>query len=414
MSEAPMQDASFIDLNEPGGWSEGFLVQFSSPCSFVLSADFPQGNSVSNKLIASFRTQTYRSLMTNRGLCEILQQDSQLNFTEKIQELASGEKWTEKQLVQVYGGYLAVELSRINVCNTDIYDSVLCRFYSSLNMLSPGIVNQVWAGLWDAEQRFLSYPRTNTFELLSLHFQAFTAKDCPLCLFSSFPSISKLSRLDTPRKKILYDWNVCGAAAKAYMTYSIRTVNMREAIHSLAIVLRCYVKQRITYPDWLIVELPQIAMFFPDFPECVFDKAAILNYLLVIYVPEVSAEEIMEGKLLDKKMLVLLCKKFPVAAAKILKLTISSHRFRSYVQDIHPGFATFSLSSLEKLLTKLPDQKEYDLCRFLRHSPLLRPLEDRPMVKKALKVLRRYEAIWIVFKSLQLPKSLIIEIVSQI
>ena len=414
MSEAPMQDASFVDLNEPGGWSEGFLVQFSSPCSYVLSADFPQGNSVSNKLIAPFRTQTNRSLMANRRLCEILQQDSQLNFTEKIRKLALGKKWTEKQFVQVYGGYLPVELSRANLYHTGIYSQALCRFYSFLHLLSPESVNKVWAGVWDAEQRFLSYPRTNTFELLSLHFQAFTAKDCPLCLFSSFPSIRILSQLDSPEKEFLYDWNVCGAAAKAYMTYSIRTVNMREAIHSLALVLHCYVKQQITYPDWLLVELPQIALFFPDFPECVSDKAAILNYLLVIYVPEVSAEVIMEERLLDKEMLVLLCYKFPVAAAQILKLTVSSLRFRSYVQDILPDFATFSLSSLVQLLNRLSPHEEYDLFRFLRHSPMLRPLADRPMVEKALKVLRRYEAIWIVTQVIKLPKLLIREIASQI
>lgn len=387
MVDPAIQERSFVDLYELDSWSQGYLIQLSSPCSYVLSACFPDGNSVDNTLIAPFRTKSNANVLRNKHFWQEIHGNWAFGFAEKMQNWDfDRENGAEEEYVQIYAGYLPVEVSKADYSRFPIYNKALCGFYRALPHTSPAAVNRVWPVVLETELCYLDFPGSNVHNLLDLHMKSIAEASAPLCIVASFPVIRPQIGYDlTCPPFFSYSWETYSRAAKAHMTYSINTVNMREAICRLSDALLAFTHMKFASPDWLLEELPRISTFFGDFPEYATEKAVILNYLLTVFIPPASEELLMELELLDEGTISKVCELFPLSAVNLVKFTEENAYFCRYMERKLPTFPAFCVNSLEKLLDNLPFEEEYKVCRMLRRKPLLLQLESRHVVQKSAK-----------------------------
>jgi hypothetical protein len=339
------------------------------------------------------------------------------------------EMWVTEEIgdeafVQVFAGLLPAEMASFNAAGNTVKSDqsavhyiALCRFYELLLSVSPDAIARTWAPFWSCQQLYIKHIRGDQTRLLSLHMHTIGSAECPSCLVPSFEMLRKWCEVDllVDLKLFKYDWKGCGQAAEAYLDYCVRTVRMSEAVRTLALVFRCYTVVGKAELGKLVERLEAISFFFQDFPQYSYEKAEILNYLLLISDRNMTIEDVSADQILDSATCDQLIQQFPRAAAKLVKLTTHKPHIPSQISTNLPNFPAFSSIQLEKLLDKLPEEEEFELCWAMKAKRVVTELKDRKVVRRVRRA-QRMAMVWTASRTflLKLPRSLLREIASQI
>jgi len=419
----PLQDSTFVDFNEAGLWSDGYLFQAAHPCSYVYSLLSPDGNLVSNDSIAPFRSQTNRSILADPAFVAMMQSLGDLHYMRTIMEFVSGEReFSEENFVQIYAGLLPISLSVQNNLYTtnhqldQNFHTVFLRFYEWVGFLTDKAVARVWPGFWAAELLYIENCHYREHEVLLFeHLKALATENCPPCMLASFPFLRISTNVDQyweAKYNFPYDWGLLGAAAKAYLHYCIRSVKIDQAIKTLALAIRCSaVKSPFSLREF-VDTVHDLSSFFPEFPENYSEKAEIINYLLTPPSgPVLSLEDILADQMLDSPTYQELIQQYPQAAAKLVTLSVSKANLLLFITSSIPDFPTTSSQSLSCLLSRLTGEEQFEVCWALKGKRVLGELERLGTVRRVRR-LQRMVVVWtaLVKKRIRLPKCLILEV----
>lgn len=424
-----LQDDTFVDVNEAGIWSEGYLIQASYPHSYVLSSLFPDGNLVDNDHIAPFRTRTNRSIFSNFRFVDLMKAAGDLQHIQKIELFILGEsEFSEDNFVQVFAGALPMSLSIQSNPDRLVKEPLsytLCRgfaqFYNWLSFAKDETRVRVWPSFWAAEQLFFEVNniQEECQSLIYLHLQALADENCSLCILNSFPEIRARTAIDLRAKdkglhwSFPYDLEVCGNAAKTYLSYCIRCVKYDEAIKAAALMIRCSVATKRNSVSSFVDILHELSSFFPIFPQLYQEKAEMLYYILKAEAsPVLNIEDILGDQILDEATFEELSREYPSAAAVFVQMSVSKASFLVSVSSKIPEFPAFSSSALNNLLRKLTFKEQFEVCWALKGKRVLSELEWHRAVIKTRKK-QRMQVIWtaLVKRRVPLPKVLIWEII---
>ena len=419
-----LQENTFIDLFQDGVWTPAFLTHPGTYYSYVLSPLQPNTYLVLNANIAVFRTYCRRDVLDNHSLLQVLKETAGETVETMLEMWGNEEGMGDEAFVQVFAGLLPAEMARLladgNSVKSDqatVHYQALCRFYELLPTVSPETIARTWAPFWTCQQRYIKQIKGNLTRLLSLHMQTIGSVKCASCLVPSFELLRMWCEVDllVDLKRFAYDWRALGQAAEAYLDYCVRTVRMSEAVRTLALVFRCYTVVGKAELGKLVERLEAISFFFQDFPQFSYEKAEILNYLLLISDRNMTIEDVSADQILDSATCDQLVQQFPLAAAKLVKLTTHKPQIPSQISTNLPNFPAFSSIQLEKLLDKLPEEEEFELCWAMKAKRVVTELKDRKVVRRVRRT-QRMAMVWTASRTflLKLPRSLIREIASQI
>lgn len=378
---------------------------------------------VPNRNIATFRTYYRGNVLDNQAFLRVLQE----NVGETVRillEMWISEGMGDEEFVQVFAGLLPVELDSLispgNSIKSDqktVQYQALCRFYELFPTISPQSISRAWEPFWTCQQLYIKHINRDLTRLLSLHIHTIASVECTSSLVFSFELVRKWCKVDllVDLKAFEYDWKGLGQAAETYLEYCVRTVRMSEAVRTLALVFRCYTVLGKAELGKLVERIEAISCFFHDFPQFSYEKAEILNYLLLISDRNMTIEDVSADQILDSAVCDQLITQFPRAAAKLVKLTTHKPQIPSQISTNLPNFPAFSSIQLGKLLDKLPEEEEFELCWAMKAKRVVTELKDRKVVRKVRRT-QRMAMVWTASRTflLKLPRSLLREIAAQI
>ena len=411
MTDTP-QENSFIDLLEDDSWTASFLVQSGPTHSFVLSTSVPGNGFVPNDRIAPFRSQNRGNVLQNAALLEVFR-DIGTGLLQQQLHVCVAESMSEEPFVQIFAGILPLEIALdLPSLSVDLTYYWLCRYYELLPTVSQSSVARTWASYWACEQHFLTHYEVNVTYLLSMHIHTLASSACPPCVSISFPMLRLWTGIDAGYTLDLTVWS---AASETYLTYCIRAVKIEEAISTLALVLRCYAatgRSSITHLEEMML---QMSWFFQDFPQLAKEKAEILNYLLLVSDINMTIEDVSANQLLDNESYQHLMLKFPLALAKLVKLSVCKPIIPHQISSNLSTFPLFSSTELETLLEKLPEKEEFELCWVMKSKRVVTELQHRRTVRRIRRI-QKLALIWTVAKTgmMRLPRGIVRKIIARI